>query len=48
MRDISLDYQTYGYDGQKGLLQGKVAAQQLIRDQVQSDYNKKINKSLNT
>jgi len=48
MKDISLDYQTYGYDGQKGLLQGKVAAQQLIRDQVQSDYNKKINKSLNT
>jgi hypothetical protein len=48
MRDISLDYQTYGYDGQKGLLQGKVAAQQLIRDQVQSDYDKKINKSLNT
>ena len=48
MKDISLDYQTYGYDGQKGLLQGKVAAQQLIRDQVQSDYDKKINKSLNT
>ena len=48
MKDISLDYQTYGYDGQKGLLQGKVAAQQLIRDQVQSDYNKKINKATST
>ena len=48
MKDISLDYQTYGYDGQKGLLQGKVAAQQLIRDQVQSDYDKKIKKATST
>jgi len=48
MKDISLDYQTYGYEGQKGLLQGKVASQQLIRDQVQSDYDKKINKATST
>ena len=48
MNNIASEYQFYGYDGQKGLLQGKVAAQQLIRDQVQSDYNKKINKATNT
>ena len=40
MDNIATDYSNYGYDGQKGILQGKVAAQQLIRDQVQSDYNK--------
>jgi hypothetical protein len=48
MDNIAKDYANYGYEGQKGLLQGKVEAQKLIRDQVQSDYNKKINKSLNT
>jgi len=48
MNNISTDYANYGYDGQKGLLQGKVAAQQLIRDQVQSDYDKKINKATST
>jgi hypothetical protein len=48
MDNIATDYANYGYDGQKGLLQGKVAAQQLIRDQVQSDYNKKINKATST
>ena len=30
MNNIATEYQFYGYDGQKGLLQGKVAAQQLI------------------
>ena len=48
MNTIAKDYANYGYDGQKGLLQGKVAAQQLIRDQVQSDYDKKINKATST
>ena len=48
MNTIATDYANYGYDGQKGLLQGKVAAQQLIRDQVQSDYNKKMNKATST
>ena len=48
MDNIATDYSNYGYDGQKGILQGKVAAQQLIRDQVQSDYNKKIKKATST
>jgi len=48
MNTIATDYANYGYDGQKGLLQGKVAAQRLIRDQVQSDYSKKMNKATST
>jgi len=45
MADIVKDYQGFGYTyqpGEKGLLEGKVAAQKLIRDKVTSDFNKKI------
>jgi len=48
MADIVKDYQGFGYTyqpGEKGLLEGKVAAQKLIRDKVTSDFDKKINKT---
>ena len=51
MAKIVKDYKSFGYTfapGEKGLLEGKVAAQQLIRDQVQSDYDKKIDKAAST
>ena len=44
MADIVKNYQGFGYTyqpGEKGLLEGKVAAQKLIRDKVTSDFDKK-------
>ena len=51
MADIVKDYQGFGYTyqpGEKGLLEGKVAAQKLIRDKVTSDFDKKIDKGAST
>ncbi len=51
MADIVKDYQGFGYTyqpGEKGLLEGKVAAQKLIRDKVTSDFDKKIDKAAST
>lgn len=51
MADIIKNYQSFGYTyapGEKGLLEGKVAAQKLIRDKVTSDFDKKIDKGAST
>lgn len=51
MADIVKNYQGFGYTyqpGEKGLLEGKVAAQKLIRDKVTSDFDKKIDKGAST
>ena len=51
MADIIKNYQSFGYTyapGEKGLLEGKVEAQKLIRDKVTSDFDKKIDKGAST
>ena len=51
MADIIKNYQGFGYTyapGEKGLLEGKVEAQKLIRDKVTSDFDKKIDKGAST
>jgi hypothetical protein len=51
MLDITKDYSGFGYTyepGEKGLLEGKVATQKLIRDKVASDFDKKIDKGAGT
>jgi hypothetical protein len=51
MADIVTNYRAFGYNnapGEKGLLEGKVAAQKLIRDKVTSDFDKKIDKGAST
>ena len=51
MLDITKDYSEFGYTyepGEKGLLEGKVATQKLIRDKVASDFDKKIDKGAGT
>ena len=46
MEDIKKNYQEYGYTYKTGdtPIQGKVAAQQYIRDKVKSDFEKKIDR----
>jgi len=51
MADIVTNYRAFGYNyapEEKGLLEGKVAAQKLIRDKVTSDFDKKIDKGAST
>jgi len=51
MADIVTNYRAFGYNyapEEKGLLEGKVAAQKLIRDKVTSDFDKKIDKAAST